>query len=240
MASSTLTAPKRTTGGRSSIGLKFLMAASGLLFVLYVLLHMYGNLKVLAGEEAFNDYAHHLRTLGEPMLPYSGFLWAFRLLLIVALVTHVYAALTLWSRARSARTTRYQVKKAVAASFASRWMRWGGVALLLFIIFHLLHFTLLKPDLSDRFTAEEIKASPYDMVVGSFENPLLVLLYTLAMIALGLHLMHGVWSAAQTLGATGTPAKARLWQTVGKIIAAVVVVGFLIPPFAILLNIVGK
>ena len=60
------------------------------------------------------------------------------------------------------------------------------------------------------------------------------------MIALGLHLMHGVWSAAQTLGGTSTPAKARLWQTVGKIIAAVVVVGFLIPPFAILLNIVGK
>ena len=240
MASSTLTAPKRTTGGRSSIGLKILMAVSGLFFVLYVLLHMYGNLKVLAGEEAFNSYAHHLRTLGEPMLPYSGFLWVFRILLIVALITHVSAALTLWNRARSARTTRYQVKKAVAASFASRWMRWGGVALLLFIIFHLLHFTLLKPDLSDRFTAEEIKASPYDMVVGSFENPLLVLVYTLAMIALGLHLMHGVWSAAQTLGGTSTPAKARLWQTIAKVIAAVVVIGFLIPPFAILLNIVGK
>lgn len=81
----------------SSIGLKLMMAVSGLYFVFFVLFHMYGNLKILASHEAFDTYAHHLRTMFEPILPYEGFLWIFRLTLIIALAAHVYSALTLWS-----------------------------------------------------------------------------------------------------------------------------------------------
>ncbi len=87
------------------------MAASGLVFVLFVLLHMYGNLKAFAGHDAYNEYAHHLRTLGTPMLPYAGFLWIMRVVLIVALVVHVYCAVVLWRRAKQARTHNYVVKK---------------------------------------------------------------------------------------------------------------------------------
>ncbi|NTV09589.1 MAG: hypothetical protein HGA47_02330 [Zoogloea sp.] len=91
--------------------MKILMAFSGLLFVFYVLMHMYGNLKIFAGQEAFDGYAHHLRTLGEPILPYTGFLWIFRAVLILALVTHAGSAYWLWTKANGARSTKYLVKK---------------------------------------------------------------------------------------------------------------------------------
>ena len=102
---------KNARSTRSTIALKLLMAVSGIIFIGFVLLHMYGNLKAFAGHDAYNDYAHHLRTFGEPMLPYGGLLWVIRAVLIVSLVVHVYAAVTLWRRARMARTIRYQVKK---------------------------------------------------------------------------------------------------------------------------------
>ncbi len=123
------------------IAMKIVMALSGLLFVFYVLMHMYGNLKVFAGQDAFDEYAHHLRTIGEPILPYTGFLWLFRILLIVALFAHAGSAYYLWSRARGARTTRYQVSKAIQASLSSKMMRWGGTFLLLWLVFHLLQYT---------------------------------------------------------------------------------------------------
>lgn len=91
---------------QTTIALKMLMAVTGLIFIVFVLLHMYGNLKAFAGHDGYNDYAEHLRTLGETMLPYSGFLWALRAVLIVALVLHVWAALKLTFRARRARRVR--------------------------------------------------------------------------------------------------------------------------------------
>ena len=94
---------------------------------------MYGNLKAFAGHDAYNDYAEHLRTLGEPMLPYAGFLWVLRVVLVVALVLHVWTAWRLAMRARQARTMRYKVKKNTTSTFSSRTMRWGGLALLLFV-----------------------------------------------------------------------------------------------------------
>src|SRR5262245_27598388 len=106
------------------------MAASGILFILFVLAHMYGNLKAFSGHDAFNEYAEHLRTIGEPILPYSGFLWIVRVALILALVVHVYSAAALWRRANHARSTKYVMKKNLASSFSSRWMRWGGLAIL--------------------------------------------------------------------------------------------------------------
>ncbi|MDO5628280.1 MAG: succinate dehydrogenase cytochrome b subunit [Mobilicoccus sp.] len=226
----TTTSTQQRSTAQSTIGLKIMMAVSGLFFVFYVLAHMYGNLKILAGHQAFDDYAHHLRELGEPMLPYSGFLWVFRLVLIVALVAHVYAAMTLSARAGKARGQRYEVKSSMGTSLSSRTMRWGGIALLLFIIFHLLHFTIRTFEIG---TPQAGAFSPAAMVVASFQVPWLTLIYVLALVALGFHLHHGVWSACQTLGFTNTASSRALAKSAGLVLAVVVVVGFLIPPLAI-------
>lgn len=209
------------------------MAVSGALFVFYVLAHMYGNLKILWGETPFNDYAHHLRTMLTPILPYGGFLWLFRALLLVAVVAHVYCAFTLWARANNARPNRYVAASAVKAGLRSKMMRWGGVALLLFVIFHLLQFTIVKFNVSDKAVADE---NPYQLVYASFGVWWVVLIYVLAMIALGMHLFHGVWSMGQTLGWTNTLGSRRAWKAAGAVIAAVVTIGFLIPPIAILVG----
>lgn len=237
MATTTLPAKKKGVAS-STIGLKLLMAVSGVIFILYVLLHMYGNLKALAGQDAFDTYAHHLRTFGEPMLPYGGLLWIVRIVLIVALIAHVYAALKLWSRAHDARQQRYAVKKNLGSTLASRTMRWGGVALLAFVIFHLIQFTIVKPNFNSAADAAEIKESPFVMISASFDLWWVLLIYVVAMVALGMHLFHGVWSASQTLGLTQTAASRQRAKALGAIIAVLVVVGFLIPPFAIFFDLV--
>jgi succinate dehydrogenase / fumarate reductase cytochrome b subunit len=214
--------------------MKILMAFSGLLFVFYVLMHMYGNLKIFAGQEAFDGYAHHLRTLGEPILPYSGFLWIFRAVLIVALVTHAGSAYWLWTRAHGARSTKYQVKKAVEASLSSKMMRWGGTFLLLFLVFHLLQYTTNTVQVNGAFE------SPYQRVIAGFSVWWVVVIYLAALFALGMHLHHGVWSASQTLGLTGTPKARRHAKLTGLAVALIVGVGFALPPLAILVGLVKK
>ncbi|MBK8436204.1 MAG: succinate dehydrogenase cytochrome b subunit [Austwickia sp.] len=222
----------------SSVGMKILMAVSGLYFIFYVLMHMYGNLKVLAGQEAFDNYAHHLRTMLEPILPYTGFLWLFRLTLIVALLAHLYSAFSLWSRAGSARQERYRVKKAIGASISSKWMRWGGVTLLLFVIFHLLHFTIAKINFNGNYSESQLRVngveSPYLLLVAAFKVWWLVLIYLIALVALGMHIHHGTWSAMQTLGFTDTARARNTAKAAGTLLAAVVVIGFAIPPLAVL------
>jgi succinate dehydrogenase / fumarate reductase, cytochrome b subunit len=224
--------PSPVTARRTTIAMKLVMAVSGVLFVLYVIAHMYGNLKVFGGQQAFDDYSEHLRSLGEPILPYSGFLWVMRLLLIVALIVHVYAAFYLWSRAQGARNTRYAVKKAAAATVSSRFMRWGGVALLLFLVFHLLQFT------TNTIRANGDFPSPYQRVVAGFQVWWVVLLYVAAMVALGMHLRHGIWSAAQTLGWTSSARARNSANALAILVAVVVVVGFLVPPLSILFGFV--
>lgn len=237
VANTTLPAKKKGVAS-SSIGLKYLMAGTGVIFILYVLLHMYGNLKALAGQEAFDEYAHHLRTFGEPMLPYSGLLWVVRIVLVLALVGHAYAAVKLVQRNHGARPVKYQVKKNLGSTFASRTMRWGGLALLLFVIFHLIHFTVVKPNFNSSADAAEVKDSPFVMISASFELWWVVLIYVLAMLALGMHLYHGVYSASQTMGLNRTAVARSRARALGAVIAAVVVVGFLVPPLALFFNLV--
>ncbi len=223
---------------RTTVAMKILMAVTGALFVFYVLMHMYGNLKLFAGEETFDSYAHHLRTIGEPILPYSGFLWLFRALLVASLIGHAYSAFYLWTKASGARSQRYAVRQAGSAAFRSKAMRWGGVTLLLFLIFHLVQFTTNKINFNSDVTASEIADSPYRLVVASFQLWWVVLIYLLALAALGLHLQHGVWSGAQTLGWTNSPTARRNAKTAAAFIAALVVVGFALPPLAILSGLV--
>lgn len=214
--------------------MKMLMAVSGALFVFYVLAHMYGNLKIFSGVEAFDEYAEHLRTMFTPLLPFGGFLWLFRALLVLALVAHAWAAFSLWSRARGARTTRYVAKEAMKATVKSRMMRWGGVALLLFLVWHLLQFTIVKFNVGS-LAAEN---SPGLLLISSFQVWWVVLIYVLALTALGLHLYHGVWSATQTLGWAGNAAARARAKTLATVIALVTSVGFALPPLAILFGLV--
>ena len=211
------------------------MAVTGLVFVGYVLLHMYGNLHAFSGEQAFNDYAENLRTLGEPFLPYGGLLWIIRAVLIVSLVGHGYAAFTLWARAGNARRTKYA---AARTAMRTVWMRWGGVAILLFVIWHLLHFTILKVSPNPDASGPDVENNPYRLVVASFQVPWMTLIYVAAMVALALHLAHGVFSAMQTLGWTSSPAAYRRAKMLGNVTAVVIAGGFVIPPLAILFGLI--
>ncbi len=232
----TTTAPSRPASARrTTIALKILMATTGLVFVGYLLLHMYGNLKALSGEEAFNVYAEHLRTFGEPILPYGGLLWIVRVVLIVSLLGHGYAAFTLWARAGNARRTRYAAGK---AALRTAWMRWGGVFLLLFLVWHLLHFTVVKISPNPDATGPDVENNPYRLVVASFQVPWMTLIYVLAMVALALHLSHGVFSAMQTLGWTNNAASYRRAKLLGHASAVVIAGGFLIPPLAIVFGLI--
>jgi len=220
---------------RTTIYLKMLMAVSGIIFIGFVLLHMYGNLKAFAGHDAFNTYAEHLRTLGTPFLPYAGALWIIRAVLLGSLVVHVYAAATLWKRARRARTVRYQVKKHTGAIFASRLMRWGGVTLLLFIIWHLLNFTVGKVNVQGGPTND-----PYNLLVDTFDTWWLTLIYLLAMLMLGAHLHHGTWSALQTLGLTGTERARVRSKRLAFVVALVITGGFSLVPIFVLAGVITK
>ncbi len=238
MASSTLNRT-RYTARRTTVAMKLLMAVTGALFVLYVLAHMYGNLKVFGGQGAFDTYAHHLRTIGEPILPYAGFLWVVRAVLIASLVGHAWSAFYLWNRAHGARSQRYAVRAAGAAAWRSQTMRWGGVALLAFIVFHIVEFTTNKLNFNSGVSDASIGDSPYRLLVASFDLWWVVLIYLVALAALGLHLQHGVWSASQTLGWTTSPSARRNAKATATVIALVVSVGFALVPLSVLFGLVS-
>jgi succinate dehydrogenase / fumarate reductase cytochrome b subunit len=226
---------KGSRAARSTIALKMLMAVTGIIFIGYVLAHMYGNLKAFAGHDAFNEYAHHLRELGEPMLPHEGALWIIRAVLIVSVVVHIYCALTLWNRARSARSVPYVMKKNAHSTFSSHWMRWGGIALLLFVIWHLLNFTIVKVNPQGGSTND-----PYNLMVDTFDAWWMTLIYLAALVALGLHLRHGIWSAAQTLGLTNNDRARRNANALGYGFAILIAGGFSLVPIFVLAGVIEK
>ena len=224
-----------TRGVRTTIALKIAMAVSGAVFIAFVLLHMYGNLQAFAGHDAFNEYAEHLRTFGQPMLPYTGLLWVIRIGLIVSLVVHVYAAFVLWRRARAARTTPYVMKKETGATWAGLLMRWGGLTLLLFIVWHLLNFTIGKVNVDGGPTND-----PYNLLVDTFATWWLTLIYLFAMAMLGAHLHHGIWSAAQTLGWTSHARSRWTARVIAFTTAVVITVGFSLVPVFVLAGVIDK
>jgi succinate dehydrogenase / fumarate reductase cytochrome b subunit len=211
-----------------------LMAVSGLVFIAFVLVHMYGNLKAFSGHDAYNEYAEHLRAIGEPELPHEGMLWAIRAALIVSLVTHVTSAVILWRRAGQARSTRYVVKRNRSSTLSSRTMRWGGVTLLVFLVWHLLNFTIVKVNVTGGSTKD-----PYELLVDSFQVWWLTLIYLVAMVALGMHLRHGVWSAAQTLGLTNNATARRNANVLGIALAVIIAGGFSLVPIFTLAGVIS-
>ena len=216
------------------------MAVSGLIMIGFLLAHMYGNLKIYAGPQAFDEYSHHLRVLGEPMLPYGGALWIIRIVLTVSIVAHVYSAATLWRRDRRARggTSRYVSKKGrkgVQRTYASFTMRWGGIVVLLFVIYHLLQLTLHLVGPGDGGPEN----SPYVRVVSGFQVWWLVVFYTIALLAVGFHIRHGVWSALTTLGANTSATARRRLNVLAYVIAIAITFGFLLVPYSVLFGVVS-
>ena len=219
---------------RTTIALKLLMAASGVFFIGFVLTHMYGNLKAFGGQDAYDEYAQHLRTLGTPTLPYAGLLWMMRVGLIVSLVVHVTAAVTLWRRARKARPVKYVMKKRTGATFASLMMRWGGVTILLFVVWHLLNFSIGRVNVTGGPTDD-----PYNLLVDSFQTWWLTLIYLVAMAMLGAHLHHGIFSATQTLGLTGNARTRTLSKRVAFTLAVIIAGGFSLVPLGVLFGVIS-
>lgn len=210
------------------MGKKIIMAVSGALFIGFLALHMIGNLKIFFGAASFDHYAHWLRTIGEPILPYSGFLWIQRVGLLAAVVAHIWAATSLAIAARRARPVGYAHRPKVQGSYAARTMRWGGVIITLFVVYHLLDLTTrtLNPvgDANQAFGAVTADFAPGRWYVTAF--------YVLAVVTLGFHLRHGVWSAFQTLGW-------KFPRTAALAVAVVICAGFLTVPLAVTVGIVA-
>jgi succinate dehydrogenase / fumarate reductase cytochrome b subunit len=223
----TLTAPLAL--GRSTVGKKAVMAVTGLILFGFVGLHMLGNLKVFTGREHFNSYARFIRTVGEPALPATTVLWGLRALLFVSVILHITMAVMLGKRSVEARGTPYRVKRNPASTIPSRTMRWGGVALALFIVYHLLHMT--SGTLHSSFNEHDA----YGNMVNAFDRAhwYIFVIYAAAVIALGMHVFHGFWSMFQTFGG-GTGRLEKPLRNTSKAIATGLVLGYLAGPAAIL------
>ncbi|GGU83710.1 succinate dehydrogenase [Streptomyces albospinus] len=233
------------------------MAVSGIVMLLYLVVHMMGNLKIFFGAPDFNSYAAWLRTIGEPFLHHEWFLWIARVVLVAAVVTHAVAAYQLSRRDIAARPTKYarpspgrrpwprlpqtssggtpiapRLLLRRRASYATRTMRWGGVILGLFIVWHVLDLTTLT--VNPRAEA----GHPYQNVVATFSTWYGDVIYIVAMLALGLHIRHGFWSAAQTLGAN-RPGRDRLFKGLANVLAAVLTVGFIAVPVSVMTGVVS-
>ena len=217
---------------RTSVGKKVAMAGSGIVLFVYVVGHLLGNLKVFEGPESFNSYADWLRATGAPALPEYGMIWAVRIILLVAVAIHVGAALQLWRQSRAARPQGYRFVHDISFSYASRTMRWGGVIIAAFVVYHLLHFTVgtAHPDFE--------YGNPYSNVVIGLQSPLVSGFYILAIAALALHLYHGLWSATQTLAAVH-PKYDRLRRPVALGVAVVIFIGYVSIPISVLTGVLS-
>ena len=203
----------------SSVGKKVIMATTGLIWLAYLITHVVANLLVFQGPVRINAYSAFLHGTG-------GALWVPRLVLIVALLLHITAAVQLAARSQEARPTRYVAgRKPQVSTLASRTMRWGGALILIFLVFHILHFTVgtAHPDF--------VAGDPYHNVASGFHNPLVVGFYLIAMAAVGLHLYHGVWSSGRSLGMS-PPSPRPLRRSIALVLALLIWLGFTIIPLA--------
>lgn len=214
---------------RSTVGKKAIMALTGAVLVLFLLAHMVGNLKVFLGASDFNHYAAWLRTVGEPALPGRWLLTATEVILTTSVVLHMWSAVSLAKKAYDARPVRYAArKKAHANGYAVHTMRYGGVVIALFVIWHLLDLTF------GAINPAAHAAAPYDKVIADFtpERWYITVFYVAAVIMVGLHLRHGIRSAFQTLG-LATHRSYASYNLLAAAVSIVLTVGFLAVPLAV-------
>jgi succinate dehydrogenase / fumarate reductase cytochrome b subunit len=217
---------------RSAIGKKWVMAVTGVIGMGYVFAHMVGNLHVFEGPGQINEYGEWLRELLDPPFPRTFTLWMLRTVLIVAIALHLHAAYALTRMNRRARPTRYQSDRDyVAATFAARTMRWTGIIVGLFIVYHLLDLTwgAANPGF--------VRGDVYRNTVASFEQWPVTIAYIVANLALGLHLYHGAWSLFQSVGWNNP--RFNPWRRYfATAFAVVVTAGFISVPVAVIVGIV--
>jgi succinate dehydrogenase / fumarate reductase, cytochrome b subunit len=198
---------------QSSVGKKAVMGVTGLILVAYLITHVLANLLVFSGPDRINRYAQLLHSSGAA-------LWGARLVLVAAAVLHIVAATQLALRSRAARPEPYAGgRDPQVSTFAARTMLWGGALILLFLVYHILHFTTgtAHPDF--------VELNPHHNVVTGFRSPLVAGVYLLAMIAVGLHLYHGVWSSGRSLGLS-QPSPRPLHRRLALVLAVFVWLGF--------------
>ena len=224
---------------RSAVGKKYAMAVSGLFLILFVVGHMVGNLKLYLGKTVtgtyhVDEYGEFLRRLAEPILPHTVALWIIRVVLIGAFVLHMHAAYSLTMMNRRARTVTYQRKSDYqAANFASRSMRWTGIIVILFLIFHLLDITWGKSG------ASWTRGAVFSNVDNSLSRWPIAIFYVLANLALGVHLYHGAWSFFQSLGWNNP--RFNAWRRKFAVgLAGLIVLGNISFPIAFVTGLVGR
>ncbi len=212
---------------RSLVGKKAIMAVTGLILFLFVVAHLLGNLKVFEGPAKLNAYAAGLRAIGAPILGPSQFLWVARIVLLASVLAHIWAAALVTRASLTARPVGYHALAATETTYAARTMRWGGVIILLYVIYHLLDFTFgtVNPDF--------VPGDVYHNVLASFHAWPVALAYVVAMLAVGLHIYHGVWSALQTLGLHRAPVD-RWRRGVAGAVAAAITLGYVAIPVSVL------
>jgi len=224
---------------QSDVGKKCIMALTGVALLGYVVAHMIGNLHLYQDAFHMNEYGEFLRRMGEPIFPDSVLLWILRLLLAGAFVVHLHAAWSLTRTNAAARPTKYQGVRSGEMPpylrYASRTMRWTGVIVLLFIAWHLLDLTLGTPGIA---TDSFIEGKPYENVVASFTRIPVGILYIVANLALGFHIMHGAWSMFQSLGVNNPRINAFRRIFAGGL-AALVVVGNISFPVMVMTGVVS-
>ncbi|MGH7578858.1 MAG: succinate dehydrogenase cytochrome b subunit [Gemmatimonadales bacterium] len=207
---------------QSSVGKKAVMAATGVVMILYLITHVLANLLVFDGPDRINRYAALLHGTGAA-------LWGARVVLLLAVVLHIVAAVQLTLRSRAARPEPYAGgRDPQTSTLAARTIRWSGVLILVFLVYHILHFTVGTAH------PEFIELNPYHNVTTGFRSPWVAGFYALAMIAVGLHLYHGVWSSGRSLGLSQPnprPLQRRLALVVGGLVwlgfTAIVVAAYL-------------
>jgi succinate dehydrogenase / fumarate reductase, cytochrome b subunit len=204
----------------SSVVKKAVMAVTGLILVAYLITHVVANLMVFQGPAMINAYSAFLHGTG-------GALWLARAVLLAALLLHVVAAVQLTLRRQTARPVGYSAgRTSQVATVAARTIRWGGVLVLIFLVYHILHFTIgtVHPNF--------VEGDPYHNVVGGFHNPWVVLFYVVAMVAVGLHLYHGLWSSGRSLGLS-PPSPYPLRRRLSLALAGFIWLGFTVIPLAV-------
>jgi succinate dehydrogenase / fumarate reductase cytochrome b subunit len=218
---------------RSTIGKKIIMGVTGLIGVGFVILHMAGNLQVFIGQDKLNSYGAMLHG------PLAEVTWLLRIVLIVAVILHVLMAYQLTQLSAAARPIGYQKRESQVSTLASRTMKYGGVLLLVFIVFHILHFTTetIDPGGWRGMTDSQGHRDVYGNIIASFRVWWVALFYIVSMLALGLHLYHGAWSSIRTLGyAKSSPNP--LHRRIALAIAAIVWLGFTLVPVGVIAGII--
>lgn len=225
---------------RSNFTLKQVMAVTGVVFVAFTFIHMYGNLKVYGGREALDGYATWLREVGYPLLPHASVLWALRGTLLVSLVAHVWAAVTLWLRGRASRGAHRRRSMPRATAWGARSMLLGGGWIFVFIVVHLLDLTIgliFAPESWSHAGADGLIPA-YDNLVASFSRPAMAVYYTVTMFIIGAHVWHGWRAILQDWGITGHRLRA-VWSTVGAVLALGIVAGNAAIPLLVLTGVIA-